>query len=64
MTAYVMPDGSVRPYHTMNFSPGNIHENSFREIWNNKIYRSYRRLLKNRKKLPVCAKGCTELYRY
>ncbi len=64
MTAYIMPDGAIRPYHTMNFSPGNIRENSFREIWNNKIYRNYRRLVKRRKRFPVCAKGCTELYRY
>lgn len=64
MTAYIMPDGEVRPYHTMNFSPGNVRRHSFKDIWNNKIYRSYRRLVKNRKRFPVCAKGCTELYRY
>ena len=64
MTAYVMPDGAVRPYHTMNFSPGNIRDNGFMSIWNNDIYRNYRRLVKNRKRFPVCAKGCTELYRY
>lgn len=64
MTAYVMPDGAVRPYHTMNFSPGNVRKNDFMSIWNNKIYRSYRRLIKKRKRFPVCAKGCTELYRY
>ncbi|MCZ6634509.1 MAG: radical SAM protein [bacterium] len=64
MTAYIMPDGAVRPYHTMNFSPGNIRKNKFSDIWNNNIYRTYRRLTKRRKKYPVCAKGCTELYRY
>ena len=64
MTAYIMPDGEVRPYHTMNFSPGNIHDASFNQIWNNKVYRSYRSLVKRRKRFPVCAKGCTELYRY
>jgi len=64
MTAYIMPDGAVRPYHSMNFSPGNVTQTSFSEIWNNKMYRSYRRLIKNRKRFPVCAKGCTELYRY
>ena len=64
MTAYIMPDGAVRPYHTMNFSPGNVTENSFDEIWNNKMYRSYRQLVKKRIRFPVCAKGCTELYRY
>jgi MoaA/NifB/PqqE/SkfB family radical SAM enzyme len=64
MTAYVMPDGAVRPYHTMNFSPGNVRKDDFMSIWNNKIYRSYRRLIKKRKNFPVCSKGCTELYRY
>jgi MoaA/NifB/PqqE/SkfB family radical SAM enzyme len=64
MTAYIMPDGAVRPYHTMNFSPGNVRNNTFQEIWNNKIYQSYRRLVKKRKHFPVCTKGCTELYRY
>ena len=64
MTAYVFPDGSVRPYHTMNFSPGNIRDASFREIWNNEAYRNYRRFIKREKRFPVCAKGCTELYRY
>ena len=64
MTAYIMPDGAVRPYHTMNFSPGNITQNAFDEIWNNKIYRNYRRLVKKRKRFPVCSKGCTELYGY
>ena len=64
MTAYIMPDGAVRPYHTMNFSPGNIRKDAFTEIWNNRVYRNYRRLVKRRKRFPVCAKGCTELYRY
>ncbi len=64
MAAWVFPDGQVRPYHTMNFSPGNIREQGFREIWNNDRYRAYRREIKKRKRFPVCAKGCTELYRY
>ena len=64
MTAYIMPDGDVRPYHTMNFSPGNVHDHAFGEIWNNGIYRNYRRLVRQRKRFPVCAKGCTELHRY
>lgn len=64
MTAYIMPDGAVRPYHTMNFSPGNVLTTDFMTIWNNNIYRNYRRLIKKRKNFPVCAKGCTELYRY
>ncbi len=64
MAAWVFPDGQVRPYHTMNYSPGNIREQSFREIWNNDPYLSYRSEVKRRKRFPVCSKGCTELYRY
>ena len=64
MTAYIMPDGNVRPYHTMNFSPGNIRKSTFPEIWNNSVYQNYRRLVKKRKHFPVCSKGCTERYRY
>ena len=64
MTAYVMPDGEVRPYHTMNYSPGNVNAAPFLEIWNNPTYREYRRFIKKKKRFPVCSKGCTELYRY
>lgn len=64
MAAYIFPDGSVRPYHSMEFIPGNIKETRFTEIWNNKRYREYRRTVKKIKKFPVCSKGCTELYRY
>jgi MoaA/NifB/PqqE/SkfB family radical SAM enzyme len=63
-TAYVFPDGDVRPYHTMNFSPGNILKNSFPEIWNNPVYRAYRHHIQQHKCFPVCAKGCTEFFRY
>ncbi len=64
MAGYIFPDGSVRPYHSMEFVAGNIKERSFKEIWNNDKYREYRRTVREIKKFPVCAKGCTELYRY
>lgn len=64
MTAYVFPDGTVRPYHSMNFTTGNIRENRFREIWNNDIYRDFRSHIKTHKKFAVCSKGCTEFFRY
>ncbi len=64
MAAYIFPDGSVRPYHSMEFVPGNIKEEAFTHIWNNKRYREYRRTVKAIKRFPVCSKGCTELYRY
>ena len=64
MAAYIFPDGDVRPYHTMNFSPGNIKDARFTEIWNNDRYRDYRRFIRRRRYFPVCPKGCTEFYRY
>lgn len=64
MTAYIFPDGTVRPYHSMNFVTGNIRENRFSEIWNNETYCDYRRYIRAHKKFPVCSKGCTEFFRY
>lgn len=64
MTAYIFPGGAVRPYHTMNFSPGTIRKNKFTEIWNNEIYRNYRHYIKKHKCFSVCSKGCTEFFRY
>ncbi len=64
MTVYIFPNGDVRPYHSMNFVPGNIRDSSFKEIWNNEKFKDYRVYLKKNKAFPVCYKGCTELYRY
>ena len=64
MTAYVFPDGSVKPYHSMSFSAGNIKEHGFIEIWNNQKYKRYRKTVKDIGCFAVCTKGCTELYRY
>lgn len=64
MVSYIFPDGSVRPYHSMNFTAGNIREKKFSEIWNGKEYRDYRCEIKRLKTFDVCTKGCTELYRY
>lgn len=63
-TAYVFPDGAIRPYHTMNFTPGSIREEKFSKIWNNSTYTNYRRYIKKHKCFSVCAKGCTEFFRY
>jgi MoaA/NifB/PqqE/SkfB family radical SAM enzyme len=63
-TAYIFPDGSVRPYHTMNFTPGNIRQEPFSRLWNNPTYRQYRQYIKEHKCFAVCAKGCTEFFRY
>ena len=64
MTAYIFPDGSVRPYHSMNYIVGNIRNDTFRNIWNNDIYKAYRKYIKTHKKFTVCSKGCTEFFRY
>lgn len=64
ITVYIFPNGSVRPYHTMDYSLGNLYKSSFKEIWNNPRYIHYRRVVKKIKGFPVCAKGCTEFYRY
>jgi len=63
-TAYVFPDGSVRPYHSMNFTPGNILQDKFSKIWNNSTYVAYRNYVKKHKCFSVCSKGCTEFFRY
>ena len=64
MTAYVFPDGVVRPYHTMNYNMGNIREKGFKRIWNSPKYVRYRAYIKEHKRFPVCSKGCTEFFRY
>ncbi len=63
-TAYVFPDGSVRPYHSMNFTPGNILQDKFSKIWNNPSYIAYRRFVRKNKCFSICSKGCTEFFRY
>ncbi len=63
MTAYVFPDGGVRPFHSMNFVAGSIRTASFGEIWNNDAYTHYRRTLKQCGRFPICSR-CTELYRF
>lgn len=64
ITAYVLPDGNVRAYHSMDYTLGNIREAKFTEIWNNERFLNYRRYVKEIKRYPVCSRGCTELYRY
>jgi len=62
-TAYVFPDGDVRPCLSNNCSAGNILDSTFEDIWNNGFFRKYRRFLKKNRLFPACPK-CTELYRY
>ncbi|MFQ5706407.1 MAG: radical SAM protein [bacterium] len=64
MAAYIFPNGDVRPYHSMDYTLGNVQQSTFKEIWNNEKFQVYRRFIKRNRKFPVCAKGCTEFYRY
>lgn len=63
MVAYIFPDGSVRPFHSMNFDAGNIQQESFKKIWNGEKFHSFRSHVKKRKCFSVCTR-CTEFYRY
>lgn len=63
MVSYIFPDGSVRPCQSLNFTAGNIRDDSFRKIWNNEKYMRFRKITKEEKKYPVCTR-CTELYRF
>ena len=63
MVAYIFPDGSVRPFHSVNFIAGNIKEMSFKKIWNSNRYCDYRNLVKQKGCFSVCTR-CTEFYRY
>ncbi len=64
LTAYIFPDGNVRPYHTMNYNLGNIHDQSFTAIWNNDKFRKLRQYIIKHKFFTICSKGCTEFFRY
>ncbi len=63
MTAYIFPDGQVRPCLNFSYSYGNIKNKKFTEIWNENSAIKYRRILREKKAFPVCVR-CTELYRY
>ena len=63
MVSYIFPDGSVRPCQSLNFSAGNVKDNTFSRIWNNEKYMRFRKITKKEKKYPVCTR-CTELYRF
>jgi len=63
MVAYIFPDGSVRPCQSLNYSIGNIRDDSFKQVWNGESASQFRRTLKKDKCFPVCTR-CTEFYRY
>ncbi|MBN1573283.1 MAG: radical SAM protein [Deltaproteobacteria bacterium] len=63
MVAYIFPDGTVRPCLSLGVKIGNIRERPFAEIWNDHLYRRFRRRVKERGRFDVCDR-CTELYRF
>ena len=63
MTAYIMPDGEVRACYLFNYSLGNINEKPFTKIWNDALYKRFRRITKREGFYPACQR-CTELYRF
>jgi len=63
MTAYIFPDGEVRPCLNFDYSYGNVNQNKFSQLWNDEAAIKFRRLVKKNGIFPVCVR-CTELYRY
>ncbi len=61
-TAYVYPNGDVKPCLDTCFVAGNLRNEGFAHIWNNGSFGEYRRALKAQGSFPAC-KRCTELYR-
>lgn len=52
----VMPDGTVTP--CLGLEVGNVRENPFSEIWNNGLFREFRRYVARRGTFPGCARCC------
>jgi MoaA/NifB/PqqE/SkfB family radical SAM enzyme len=63
MVAYVLPDGSVKPCLSLGYAMGDLHNASFKEIWNGVRAVQFRRLMKERGYFPVCPR-CTEFTRF
>ena len=63
MVAYALPDGSVKPCLSLGYAMGDLHEASFKEIWNGKRAVEFRRFMKERGYFPVCPR-CTEFSRF
>ncbi|MBN2384169.1 radical SAM protein [bacterium] len=59
-TSYVFPNGDLKPCY-LNYSTGNIKEQSFQQIWNGKKFRTFRIALAKHGYFPAC-KRCTGLF--
>ena len=62
MTAYIFPNGDVKPCLDTGYVAGNIMSEGFAGIWNGEKFRRYRQVLKRRGCFPACTR-CTEFYR-
>ncbi|MHA1689259.1 MAG: radical SAM protein [Promethearchaeota archaeon] len=59
----IMANGNVAPCHVFyDLTLGNLHENTFTEIWNSHQYDKFRSLIKERGLMPICNIGCCILY--
>jgi MoaA/NifB/PqqE/SkfB family radical SAM enzyme len=63
ITAYVFPEGDLRPCLNSDYSFGSVMDLGFNSSWNSEQALRFRRLLKNKSLFPGCIR-CTELYRY
>jgi len=61
-TAYIFPNGDVKPCLDTCYIAGNVTARRFREIWNGGPMKRYREVLKRRGHFPACTR-CTEFYR-
>jgi len=61
-TAYIFPNGDVKPCLDTCYIAGNILERRFTDIWNGEPMRNYRSVLKKMGHFPACTR-CTEFYR-
>ncbi len=55
--AFVYPNGDVCPCESFYYPMGNINQESFSNVWNNKKYRNFRKQLK-KGLLPGCVRCC------
>lgn len=61
-SADVVANGDIAPCHVFyDLVMGNLHENSFTEIWNSEKYHKFREYMKNNSFMPICP-GCCILY--
>lgn len=56
ITASIAPDGQVMP--CMDYHCGDLHQQSFMEIWNGARMKKFRRALRKVERFPVCHRCC------